>query len=442
MHRMLLLGDCLDVLPHWPDNSFDLVCTDPPYHLTQGSRNGSPRTNNPNSPFGRHRVGGERAVETKGFMGQAWDGGDIAFRPEVWREVLRVAKPGAYLTAFGGTRTFHRLVCAIEDAGWEVRDCLMWLYGVGMPKGLNISKQLDKLAGTEPQVVGHVQYRPNASAHGEHSVHHTGSKTADGKLRREWDVTAPATELAKLYEGYNVALKPSYEPVVLARKPLAGTVAQNVQQYGTGGLNIDASRVEPGVQVAGGGNNFDAWRSGESRDDRPPAHGVSGEGHAKGRWPPNVLLGHAADCTEEACCQECPVRQLDEQAPNAGGGTTSTKDKSTPATNVYGNFRGRPLHVKYDANGGASRFFPRFHYSSKTSRKERAGSSHPTIKPLAVVEWLLRLTAPPGKPMVLDPFVGSGTTLIAAHRLGIEAVGIEQEPEHVEQAYQRYRSMT
>lgn len=387
---MLLLGDCLDALPHWPDNTFDLVCTDPPYHLTQGSRNGSPRTNNPNSPFGRHRVGGERAIESKGFMGQEWDGGDLAFKPDVWREVLRVAKPGAYLTAFGGTRTYHRLACAIEDAGWEVRDCLMWLYGTGFPKSLDVSKALDKAA---------------------------------------------EANRAKLYDGYGTALKPSYEPVILARKPLVGTVAQNVQRYGTGGLNIDANRVHGGPSVGGSISGGTALGQGSGWNAHNNRTTQIDRSMAQGRWPPNVLLGHAADCTVDACQDGCPILEVDRQKPVASGPRNAAKivssfwQKGESAVGV------RPAITD---SGGASRFFPRFHYSAKASRKERAGSTHPTVKPLAVVEWLLRLTAPPGRPRVLDPFCGSGTTLIAAHRLGIEAVGIEREAEYVEQAYQRF----
>lgn len=301
-------------------------------------------------------------------MGQEWDGGDLAFKPDVWREVLRVAKPGAYLTAFGGTRTYHRLACAIEDAGWEVRDCLMWLYGTGFPKSLDVSKALDKAA---------------------------------------------EANRAKLYDGYGTALKPSYEPVILARKPLVGTVAQNVQRHGTGGLNIDANRVHGGPSVGGSISGGTALGQGSGWNAHNNRTTQIDRSMAQGRWPPNVLLGHAADCTVEACSEECLCRQLDEQAER------------------------KPAPVR-DSLAGASRFFPRFRYTPKVARKERAGSSHPTIKPLAVVEWLLRLTAPPGRPRVLDPFCGSGTTLIAAHRLGIEAVGIEREAEYVEQAYQRF----
>ena len=176
-----------------------------------------------------------------------------------------------------------------------------------------------------------------------------------------------------------------------------------------------------------------------------PGRAAVKTGGAPGRWPPNVLLQHAADCTEEKCCEECPCRQLDRQSgvtKSSGGGMN--RDTSTNQ-NVYSKHQGHPKvqNCGHGDVGGASRFFPRFHYSSKASRKERAGSSHPTIKPISVVEWLVRLTAPPAStnPMVLDPFVGSGTTLIAAKRLGIEAVGIEKEAEYVEQAYRRITTL-
>jgi site-specific DNA-methyltransferase (adenine-specific) len=369
-------------------------------------------------------------------MGKHWDHGVPGV--EYWREVLRVAKPGAFLTAFGGTRTHHRLMTAIEDAGWEIRDCsmLFWLFGNGMPKGLDVSKALDKTAGAEREVIGRHPYadrKPNGTWTGD--CYGNEPKNRDGPK-----LTAPATELAKLYDGYNVAIKPSYEPIVVARKPLVGTVAQNIERYGTGALNIEVCRVEWDKKALA---NDTARR-------QLPLHATSGtdkRGYIgdpqspSGRWPPNVILQHSSDCTEEACNADCPCTQLNRQS-----GNIKSPKKNTPRDTKDFWFNNSTTVVtknEYGDEGGASRFFPRFHYTSKASRRERAGSTHPTVKPLAVVEWLLRLTAPPSStnPMVLDPFVGSGTTLIAAKRLGIEAVGIEKEAEYVEQAYRRIVSL-
>jgi len=239
----LYQGNSLRVLPLLEPERFTACVCDPPYHLTQASRKGSPRTNDPGTPFGRTRLG------SKGFMGKTWDGGDVAFRPEFWAEVLRVLKPGAMLLAFGGTRTFHRLTCAIEDAGFEVRDCLMWLYGSGFPKSLDISKALDR--------------------------------AADAAAAKRWN-------------GWGSSLKPAWEPIVLAMRPLDGTFARNARRHGVAGMNIDASRI--GV---GQGGCRDGEKTAEKRyADRgsanfAPTPGPRG-GDAKGRWPANLLLDERA----------------------------------------------------------------------------------------------------------------------------------------------------
>lgn len=193
----LHFGDSRDVLPLLEPEQFTACVCDPPYHLTQASRKGSPRNNDPETPFGRTGLG------SKGFMGKTWDGGDVAFRPEFWVEVLRVLKPGAMLLAFGGTRTFHRLTCAIEDAGFEIRDCLMWLYGSGFPKSLDISKALDKAAGAEREVVGrHSQPDIRGDSYQNRQRH---SKTGNIEILD----TVPATELAKRWDGWGSSLKPA-----------------------------------------------------------------------------------------------------------------------------------------------------------------------------------------------------------------------------------------
>jgi DNA modification methylase len=499
----LLTGDCLERMRELPDCSVDCICTDPPYGLSKDGR--------------------------RGFMGKEWDRGVPG--PEYWREALRVAKPGCWLTSFGGTRTHHRLTAAIEDAGWEIRDCLMWLYGTGMPKGLDISKALDKQAGAERKVVG-VAGRTGSGRTCMNDAPGNGRK--QDYLAGEYMETLPATDLARLYDGYNVALKPSYEPIVLARKPLPGTVAQNVQQYGTGGLNIDATRIPTddnlndqagpaslGVQVEGRGREVPSpfclpstgsvatvatppggrcrknkrlslWRAlvggpvkqepgvsarrlhfasarnlrhlcrggrqgaysdggrsqlpGDGRDTK--AAGMFAEGGGRlpgrfkqpqGRWPPNVLLSHTLACTDEACDPDCAVALLHEQLPKTVGGRKAYGGKRPSGFGNVGADKGtgRPNAPRYETAGSVTRFFPRFRYSSKASRKERGESTHPTVKPQAVVEWLLRLIAPPGRPVVLDPFMGSGTTGIVAVQLGFRFIGIDREPEFVELARRR-----
>src|SRR5579862_2961736 len=230
-------GDCLSVLPMMHEESIDTVITDPPYHLTTGKSGGSGAASlNQNSPAGRSRIG-------TGFMGKAWDGGDVAFRPGTWSAVMRVCKPGAFLLAFGGTRTFHRLACAIEDAGWEIRDTLMWLYGSGFPKSLDISKAIDKQAGAEREVIGRkpkmggVVHKPNGTGWDRPWQSEPGAED------RLLNITDPSTDAAKLWDGWGTALKPAWEPIIVAMKPLDGTFAENAQKHGVAGLNIEGGRI-------------------------------------------------------------------------------------------------------------------------------------------------------------------------------------------------------
>lgn len=386
-----------------PDASVDAVVTDPPYLID--------------------------------FMGKGWDSEDgIAGKPEVWRECLRVLKPGGHLLSFGATRTYHRVACAIEDAGFEIRDSVHWMYSSGFPKSLDVSKAFDRTEGAlKPEGknfrtdggVGTASYKP----------------TIDPRVYQRPD---PITDDAKRWLGWGTALKPAHEPVVVARKPLAGTVAANVERYGTGALNIDASRVESGpISYASGGF--------PERVNRPPRVGreeAEGRVYARagvgvpnrvveGRWPPNIVLSHTEDCTEGACDETCAVAELDRQGDNP------------------------------------SRFFPVFRYQAKASRSEReaglreaglrevavrtgmggkmpvddagkqrdrftktAANTHPTVKPIALMEWLITLVTPPNG-TVLDPFMGSGTTGIAAKRLGFSFIGIEREAEYMEIAKAR-----
>jgi site-specific DNA-methyltransferase (adenine-specific) len=345
-------------------------------------------------------------------MGRDWDSPDnIAFRPETWRLVLRALKPGAHLLAFGGTRTFHRLTVAIEDAGFEVRDTLCWLYGQGMPKSHDVSKAIDKAAGAEREVV---------------RTAHTQNMSFGTRDPRPWNIAAaeigyhehagpvPVTPEAKQYDGWGTALSPSWEPVILARKPLSGTVAANVLEHGTGGLNIDGCRIKSGPSSGGRTAVGMGYGSGSTRER------VVDRELLKGRWPPNVALDEEAAAAVDRQSGERP-----------GGGSITTAAGRPSNKHCYGDRRTMTRQPMGDT-GGASRFF----YCPKASTAERnAGlgdeqNPHPTVKPIALMRWLCRLVTPPGG-LVLDPFCGSGSTGVAAVLEGFRFLGLEQDAEAV-----------
>jgi DNA modification methylase len=354
---MLYRGDLIAVLPTLDAESIEACVCDPPYELA--------------------------------FMGKAWDRSGIAFQPETWRAVSRVLKPGAYLLTFGGTRTFHRLTCAIEDAGFEVRDCLSWLYGSGFPKSLNVGN------------------------------------------------------------GQGTALKPAWEPIILARKPFVGTVAANVTRHSTGALNIDACRIDASADDV-------ADRASRNGGTERPESGYSGGwtgGGARGgldvgRWPANVCLDE-----EAAVALDDQTGELTSGAAMTGGERSATGDSG-----IYGRF-GRVSGTIHGDSGGASRFY----YVAKPSREERdfgceqldakpswsmqggftnevargrqprnnadrftARNFHLTVKPVELMRWLVKLVTPIGG-TVLDPFMGSGTTGMACRYESRGFVGIERE---------------
>jgi len=406
-----------------PDASVDSIVTDPPYLI--------------------------------GFMGKAWDSADgIAGQPEVWAECLRVLKPGGHLLAFGATRTYHRMTVAIEDAGFEVRDSLHWVYGSGFPKSLDVSKAIDKAAGAEREVVGTKKAVPGVAF------------TSDGPA--ELDITAPATDAARQWSGWGTALKPAHEPIVVARKPLVGTVAGNVLAHGTGALNIDGCRVgSESTERTRTDNDFGLVND----DGWTPTPGTNGS--TAGRWPANLVFTHAADCAD-VCADGCPVAELDGQS-GVGVSRAGGKAGTTFAAGVVGQPRTDDRGGHNDS-GGASRFFtvtewdpiadvPPFRYVAKPSKRERnagldglpevvtneatppgtagskspraganrngaAANHHPTVKPVALMRWLVRLVTPPGG-TVLDPFAGSGTTLVAATLEGFDAIGIEMTDDYL-----------
>lgn len=411
----LLMGDCVERLKSIPDASIDAIVTDPPYEL--------------------------------GFMGKSWDAAGIAYNVEMWQACLRVLKPGGHLLSFGGTRTYHRMACAIEDAGFEIRDSIHWIYGSGFPKSRNVAIAIDKDAG--------------AMGHRGKRVSIAGNKTqgqdleyAVGQPRHE-----PITDEAKAWDGWGTALKPAHEPIIVARKPLAGNVADNVRQHGTGALNIDGCRVATTDSLNGG-----AYSAGKKADGEwGTMHNYTGAEFKQpdGRWPANILLAHSPECESYQCVDPaCPDAAQYHDHPDR-------PDVCAPDCAV----------AEMDRQGdGASRFFPVFRYQAKAPRKEReaglahlpeksvsamsgrreadrmdefktdndvtgrfvkkARNTHPTVKPVALMEWLVKLVTPPDG-IVLDPFMGSGTTGIACVKLGFEFLGIEREENYFQIAEAR-----
>lgn len=470
MSWKLLAGDVLDVLPSLETQAFDAVLCDPPYGLS--------------------------------FMGKRWDHGVPS--TEVWREVLRVVKPGAHLLAFGGTRTFHRLACAIEDAGFEIRDCLSWLYGQGFPKSLDISKAIDKAARGFPQGTNRTDpSNPNAgkfktqrtegkrgeSDKGQHFGAGPGQFMREQGSARDYSLTVDA---ARLWQGYGTALKPAWEPVIVAMKPLDGTFAENALAHRVAGLNIDGGGIgydrdsddpasNPLYRARNGYANGNSSDSGSSSFQIKDGSGERSPNYL-GRWPANVLLD------EEAAAM------LDEQS---GAQRDGVAVRSRSGGLTFGGSTAKPPmeDMGYSGSGGASRFF----YVAKSSRSEReagldaldisdrktpmagrgqpglkcrtcgkwkvSGSpcecaepdfeqsaferptirnSHPTVKPIKLAQYLATLILPPKRDTprrLLVPFSGSGSEMIGALLAGWdEVVGIELEAEYVEIAEARLKN--
>ena len=380
---ILHCGDCIEVLATLLADSIDSVVCDPPYHL-QSIHKRFAKVGRDDKTW---TSSGPHQRTAAGFMNKKWDGGDVSSRPETWAAAFRVMKPGAFLVAFGGTRTYHRMACAIEDAGFEVRDTIAWLYGSGFPKSHDVSKGIDRQAGAVRKVIG----RSNRDI-GPSQIQN--KPFARGiSLETQGLLTAPATAEAAQWEGWGTALKPAFEPLILARKPLGPgmTVAGNVLAYGTGGINIAACRVQ----------------SDASHDSRVPNI------NTQGRWPANLVH----DGSDEV------LKGFPE---NTGAqGIVRGNEASNPTSNVYGAYRRQPSKVPRDEPGSAARFF----YIAKADVDDRLGSKHPTVKPLDLMQWLVRLVTPPGG-TVLDCFAGTGTTGEAAFREGFNAVLIERESEY------------
>ena len=380
----LYQGDCIETMRTLPDNSVDSIVTDPPYEL--------------------------------GFMNKSWDSTGIANNVEMWKECLRVLKPGGHLLSFGGTRTYHRMACAIEDAGFEVRDQMQWLYGSGFPKSMDVSKAIDKKLGAEREVIGTCKRSGKGSG-------------ILGAFEGNNKITFSGSDAAKEWEGWGTCLKPAHEPICLARKPISEkTIAENVLKWGTGGLNIDACRIPTIETITNHSRSAEAAISKGKYGDSAAQDTHQTPGQEGGRFPANIILDEEAGAILDV--QSGAVSY----GSKAGGYTYSESEYE-----VQGFIKKcKPKSPSnYGDGGGASRFF----YCPKTSKSERnAGldsqNHHPTVKPVKLMEYLIKLITPPGG-VVLDPFMGSGSTGIAARHLGFRFIGIEMEKEYCEIAEKR-----
>lgn len=440
---MIINAECLSHMKTMESNSISAIVTDPPYGLK--------------------------------FMGKEWDHGIPGV--EFWKEALRISKPGTWMLAFGGTRTYHRLTCAIEDAGWEIRDCIMWMYGSGFPKSHNFGKSIDNHGGNPAMVKEIADALKKARESRKLSIKYCDDRFCRGtsnyswfegrpagvrlppdeifcRIINEWDelrylfekvkkrnreiietqirsnspsgivscgretekiernITLPFSDLAKEFDGYGTALKPAYEPIIMAMKPLDGTFAQNAEKYGLAGINIDECRVgtddtRSKCSMTAMGQNS-GWNSHNNRE-------VVG-GSEFGRWPANIILDEEAslELGDKARYFYCPK--------------ASSKERNE-------GLEGMPLKdagIKNDSGRGFSESDPMKIIQYK--------NHHPCVKPLALMEYLIKLIMPPSG-ILLDPFAGSGTTILAAKRLGVEAIGIELNEEYCEIARNRLDSI-
>ena len=418
----VLNADCLTALRDMPDASVDAIVTDPPYGLSNTTPAQVADT------ITQWVTGNREYLPTgRGFMGHEWDG----FVPPVavWDECLRVLKPGGHLLAFAGSRTHDLMTLGIRLAGFEIRDSVAWLYGSGFPKSMDVSKAIDKAAGAvrETKTV-----RSAASAYSANVGNYRPWMDNDGTVTVAGDT--PATDAARQWEGWGTALKPAFEPVTLARKPLTGTVAANVQEHGTGALNIDACRIYATdddralMEARSHPNGTKAGSNGGGiamQFDKPRGF----KSHPSGRWPANVVL------------DESQAAELDRQSGTRKSSGVYDGDGSRNEGHRSTSFAGghRP-NAMYADTGGASRFM----YVAKAPKSERPvvdGTAHPTVKPLALMRWLVRMVTPPGG-TVLDPFAGSGTTLEAAMLEGFNVTGIEREADYLPLIHARIERAT
>ncbi len=474
---MLIQGDCIEQMKLMKENSVDAIITDPPYGIgfmgkewdnfkPETIKEGMEKDKRPKTQIASTRISNIAGTYDLSLSGnqkfQEW------FK-QVSIQCLRVLKPGGFLLVFGGTRTYHRLVCGIEDAGFEIRDTIMWLYGSGFPKSLNIGKQIDKLQGNEREEIG--------EGKGKSYIHQNEINVEQGFRPKNYykdnDGKFEITKGNSEWEGWGTALKPACEPIVVARKPLSEkNVALNVLKWGTGGINIDDCRIETNPEVDD--MKREVYRGERDKEsDWAKNSGFKNETNkytgvpVEGRFPANIILDEEAG------------KMLDEQSGELKSGDMQGKKGGFGNSQlVYGENSEKPEAISFGDKGGASRFF----YCAKASKSERNlgceemeqkdsrkedGSSksleifsnqytkssgnptgrgitskrannHPTVKPIKLMEYLVKLVSREGA-TVLDPFLGSGTTLIACVKLGRKGIGIEKEEEYCEIAKKRLK---
>ena len=454
---LLLNGDCIEQMQKLKDEGklVDSVVTDPPYHLTsiveRYGKDGSAPAKDKDGLYQR---------QARGFMGKEWDGGDIAFRTDTWKLAYDLLKPGGYLLAFSASRNYHRMAVAIEDAGFEIRDQIMWIYGSGFPKSLNIGKAVDKKQGNKRESLG--MYDPRSLQDG---ANRTERPIGNQQVANYESSMVERTKGNSEWEGWGTALKPAHEPIVMARKPLEGSNVDNVLKYGTGGINIDACRIqgddtggERKITTRKSRDENNVWTDENSGMKQEENHFADAD--PKGRYPANVIHD-GSDVVQEIFPQ-------------------TSKSVSTKRTRKTVGMFGMPNDAtpEYDDEGTAARYF----YCPKTSAEERNrglesftakpmawgnqakaelkrgnldfkgnqgdGSkhnkvamrlnTHPTVKPQELMKYLCRLVTPKGG-VVLDPFMGSGSTGMAAKDEGFDFIGIEKEKEYFEIAEARIK---
>jgi DNA modification methylase len=399
------VGNNLDILKTFPDNSIDSIVTDPPYGLGK-----EPEANALLKDWLEH---GYHEVKGKGFMGKEWD----AFVPQpiFWRECYRVLKHGGHVLSFAGTRTYDWIVMGLRLSGFEIRDQLAWIYGSGFPKSLDISKAIDKKFGAEREVVG----KSDNGVGGTSNTMIGGSFENGGK---EYNITAPSTEQAKQWQGWGTALKPALEPIVMARKPLDGTVADNVLKHGVGGINIDGCRVEHNetIKVRFMKTNREKGLNSTSYMGANDKRGEDWES-STGRFPANIIH----DGSDEVVAL----------FPNSDGEDSAARffytAKASQSERNYG-LEGFDSDVTTD---GRTKPIDNAFNRGETQRK----NIHPTVKPIDLMRYLVRLVTPKGG-VCLDPFLGSGTTAVACKAEKFDYIGIELQPEYAEIAEARIKA--
>ena len=449
-------GDCIEELKKLPDNSVDAIITDPPYGI--GFMGKTWDKYDPTVNKGSFKVGtgthpqGYVAIDRNAFY-------DFSFKWAV--ECLRVLKPGGFLLSFGGTRTYHRMTCGIEDAGFEIRDCIMWIYGSGFPKSLNIGKQIDKIQGNEREVVfknpyadGHIRKATGNISDANDNVKFLSEYKLENGLRKETKGTSE-------WEGWGTALKPAVEPIVVARKPLSEkNVALNVLKWGTGGINIDECRIgsEP-IRSSGDKKSMQIWKEQDGRKNKDLDLIENTPHWNQGRFPANIILDEEAG------------QMLDEQSGMCKTGNINNNLVGFRKGCLYGDSKMIIKNYKTDNPTGASRFF----YVAKASKSERNNgceefedkqkcpmskesrigecinaskgmerfetickNNHPTVKPIKLMEYLIKLVSKENA-VILDPFLGSGTTAIACLKTNRKFIGIEKESDYVKIAEARIK---